>query len=63
MPIGDTHKQVGTYTRTDGTSRAMNDVWFDQDTARTARVRCSQRRLKNRANKALCTSSKAIFLQ
>ncbi|MDM3860443.1 MAG: hypothetical protein PT118_11490, partial [Aphanizomenon gracile PMC644.10] len=32
---GNQHLQVGNYTRTDGSTRAMNDVWFATDTART----------------------------
>jgi hypothetical protein len=32
---GNEHRQVGSYTRTDGSSRAMDDVWFAADTART----------------------------
>ncbi|MFM7363743.1 MAG: hypothetical protein ACKO11_04410, partial [Cuspidothrix sp.] len=32
---GNQHLQVGSYTRTDGSTRAMNDVWFATDTART----------------------------
>ncbi len=31
---GNDHRQVGSYTRTDGSSRAMEDVWFAADTAR-----------------------------
>jgi Ca2+-binding RTX toxin-like protein len=32
---GNQHLQVGNYTRTDGSTRAMNDVWFATDNART----------------------------
>ncbi|WP_413171071.1 calcium-binding protein [Anabaena azotica] len=32
---GNQHLQAGSYTRTDGSTRAMNDVWFTTDTART----------------------------
>ena len=32
---GNQHLQVGNYTRNDGSTRAMNDVWFATDTART----------------------------
>ncbi|MEA5621320.1 calcium-binding protein, partial [Cronbergia sp. UHCC 0137] len=31
---GNQHLQVGNYTRNDGSTRAMNDVWFATDTAR-----------------------------
>ena len=32
---GNRHLQAGSYTLTDGTTRAMNDVWFAEDTAFT----------------------------
>jgi len=32
---GNKHLQTGSYTLVDGTTRAMNDVWFTEDTART----------------------------
>ncbi|MES2742981.1 MAG: hypothetical protein V4754_18820, partial [Pseudomonadota bacterium] len=32
---GNQHSQAGQYTRTDGTKRAIEDVWFAADTART----------------------------
>ncbi len=32
---GNTHKQLGGYTRTDGSTRQMDDVWFAVDEART----------------------------
>ncbi|MDL2322043.1 hypothetical protein LJC47_06855, partial [Desulfosarcina sp. OttesenSCG-928-B08] len=32
---GNQHRQIGSYTLTDGTVREMTDVWFAQDTART----------------------------
>lgn len=32
---GNEHRQVGSYTRTDGTVAAMEDVWFATDTSRT----------------------------
>jgi Ca2+-binding RTX toxin-like protein len=32
---GNEHRQIGSYTRIDGSSRAMDDVWFAADTART----------------------------
>jgi hypothetical protein len=32
---GNAHKQQGDFTKTDGTSNKMNDVWFDVDLAKT----------------------------
>lgn len=32
---GNSHKQVGTFTKANGTTGVMNDVWFTADTART----------------------------
>jgi hypothetical protein len=32
---GNQHLQAGTYTKLDGTIRAVDDVWFAADTART----------------------------
>ena len=32
---GNQHLQTGQYTRTDGSTRAVDDVWFGADTART----------------------------
>jgi Ca2+-binding RTX toxin-like protein len=32
---GNAHLQLGSYTKTDGSTQKMNDVWFSVDTART----------------------------
>ena len=32
---GNQHRQVGSYTKTDGSIADMTDVWFERDTART----------------------------